>query len=76
MTVMYITMSQFALLFLKEAPGNYIGAGWSGNVRAIKWRDQKHDGCKGLLCPLSLVSTFTRAPTFIASRGLLLHDNL
>lgn len=34
----------------KEAPGSNIGAGWSGNVRAVKWRDQEgraHNGCKG-----------------------------
>ncbi|KAI3369874.1 hypothetical protein L3Q82_024685, partial [Scortum barcoo] len=36
---------------IKEAPGSHIDGGWSGDIRAIKWRDQvgrTHSGCKGL----------------------------
>ncbi|XP_056129645.1 beta-1,3-galactosyl-O-glycosyl-glycoprotein beta-1,6-N-acetylglucosaminyltransferase 7 [Lampris incognitus] len=35
---------------IKEAPGSNIDGGWSGAIRAIKWRDQEgkvHNGCKG-----------------------------
>ncbi|XP_071760021.1 putative beta-1,3-galactosyl-O-glycosyl-glycoprotein beta-1,6-N-acetylglucosaminyltransferase 7 isoform X1 [Centroberyx gerrardi] len=35
---------------IKEAPGSHIDGGWSGEIRAIKWRDQEgtaHNGCKG-----------------------------
>lgn len=33
-----------------DAPGATPNAGWEGNVRAIKWRNEEgsvHDGCKG-----------------------------
>lgn len=77
-SVLCITMDYFALYFFKEAPSNNIGGGWSGEVRAIKWSDQEeqHGGCKGLLCMLSTDITNTRAPSFIASRGLFLHCNI
>ncbi|XP_077583335.1 putative beta-1,3-galactosyl-O-glycosyl-glycoprotein beta-1,6-N-acetylglucosaminyltransferase 7 [Stigmatopora nigra] len=35
---------------LTEAPGNNIGGGWTGGIRAIKWADQfrtKHKACNG-----------------------------
>ncbi|XP_041747943.2 beta-1,3-galactosyl-O-glycosyl-glycoprotein beta-1,6-N-acetylglucosaminyltransferase 7-like [Coregonus clupeaformis] len=35
---------------IKEAPGSHVDGGWSGEIRAIKWRDQEgteHNGCKG-----------------------------
>ncbi|KAM3877541.1 beta-1,3-galactosyl-O-glycosyl-glycoprotein beta-1,6-N-acetylglucosaminyltransferase 7 [Diretmus argenteus] len=32
---------------IKEAPGSHIDGGWSGEIRAIKWRDQEGTGCKG-----------------------------
>ncbi|KAL0977885.1 hypothetical protein UPYG_G00162680 [Umbra pygmaea] len=35
---------------IKEAPGSDLDGGWSGAVRAIKWREHegmKHSGCKG-----------------------------
>lgn len=35
---------------IKEAPSSNIDGDWSGDIRAIKWRDQEgkgHNGCKG-----------------------------
>ncbi|KAF7711484.1 beta-1,3-galactosyl-O-glycosyl-glycoprotein beta-1,6-N-acetylglucosaminyltransferase 7-like isoform X1 [Silurus meridionalis] len=35
---------------VKEAPGSKVEGGWEGNIRAIKWSDQKgtaHQGCNG-----------------------------
>uniref|UniRef100_A0ABI7WJB1 Glucosaminyl (N-acetyl) transferase family member 7 n=1 Tax=Felis catus TaxID=9685 RepID=A0ABI7WJB1_FELCA len=35
---------------LKDAPGATPDAGWEGDIRAIKWRNEEgsvHDGCKG-----------------------------
>ncbi|XP_039720605.1 beta-1,3-galactosyl-O-glycosyl-glycoprotein beta-1,6-N-acetylglucosaminyltransferase 7-like isoform X1 [Pteropus medius] len=35
---------------LKDAPGATPNAGWEGDIRAIKWRNEEgkvHDGCKG-----------------------------
>ncbi|KAM9482672.1 beta-1,3-galactosyl-O-glycosyl-glycoprotein beta-1,6-N-acetylglucosaminyltransferase 7 isoform 1-T3 [Clarias gariepinus] len=35
---------------VKDAPGSKVDAGWEGNIRAIKWRDQEgtaHNGCNG-----------------------------
>lgn len=34
----------------EEAPSSNIDGDWSGDIRAIKWRDQEgkgHNGCKG-----------------------------
>lgn len=34
----------------KDAPGATPNAGWQGDLRAIKWKDQEgasHKGCKG-----------------------------
>ncbi|XP_060723102.1 beta-1,3-galactosyl-O-glycosyl-glycoprotein beta-1,6-N-acetylglucosaminyltransferase 7-like [Tachysurus vachellii] len=36
---------------LEDAPGSNVNAGWGGNIRAIKWKDQEgsvHQGCKGM----------------------------
>uniref|UniRef100_A0A2K5HNT1 Glucosaminyl (N-acetyl) transferase family member 7 n=1 Tax=Colobus angolensis palliatus TaxID=336983 RepID=A0A2K5HNT1_COLAP len=41
----WVTLNQ-----LKDAPGATPHAGWEGNVRAIKWKNEEgnvHDGCKG-----------------------------
>ncbi|XP_077386072.1 putative beta-1,3-galactosyl-O-glycosyl-glycoprotein beta-1,6-N-acetylglucosaminyltransferase 7 [Festucalex cinctus] len=35
---------------IREAPGNNIGGGWEGSIRAVKWADQEgkvHNGCNG-----------------------------
>ncbi|XP_058259235.1 beta-1,3-galactosyl-O-glycosyl-glycoprotein beta-1,6-N-acetylglucosaminyltransferase 7-like [Hemibagrus wyckioides] len=35
---------------VEDAPGSKINAGWAGNIRAIKWKDQEgtaHQGCNG-----------------------------
>ncbi|XP_017335573.1 beta-1,3-galactosyl-O-glycosyl-glycoprotein beta-1,6-N-acetylglucosaminyltransferase 7 [Ictalurus punctatus] len=35
---------------MEDAPGSNVNAGWEGNIRAIKWRDQEgiaHQGCNG-----------------------------
>ncbi|XP_077429002.1 putative beta-1,3-galactosyl-O-glycosyl-glycoprotein beta-1,6-N-acetylglucosaminyltransferase 7 isoform X2 [Vanacampus margaritifer] len=35
---------------IREAPGNNIGGGWEGGIRAVKWEDQEgkvHSGCNG-----------------------------
>ncbi|XP_029287966.1 beta-1,3-galactosyl-O-glycosyl-glycoprotein beta-1,6-N-acetylglucosaminyltransferase 7 [Cottoperca gobio] len=35
---------------IKEAPGSHVDGGWTGDIRAIKWKDQEgrvHNGCKG-----------------------------
>lgn len=49
------------LLCVKEAPNNNRGAGWIGDIRAIKWRDQEgtvHDGCKGTVAKSNVKSTY------------------
>lgn len=41
-----------------DAPGSKVDAGWEGNIRAIKWRDQEgtvHQGCKGMTATVSCV---------------------
>ncbi|MCJ8729387.1 hypothetical protein PDJAM_G00105660 [Pangasius djambal] len=35
---------------VEDAPGSNVDAGWEGNIRAIKWKDQEgtaHQGCNG-----------------------------
>lgn len=42
--------SHRSLFVFKDAPGATPNAGWQGDLRAIKWKDQEglsHKGCKG-----------------------------
>lgn len=48
----YTVLTTFTLFTTStDAPGSKVDAGWEGNIRAIKWRDQEgtaHDGCNGM----------------------------
>ncbi|GAA6104950.1 beta-1,3-galactosyl-O-glycosyl-glycoprotein beta-1,6-N-acetylglucosaminyltransferase 7-like [Tachysurus ichikawai] len=47
----WVTLNHLEVLNIStDAPGSNVNAGWGGNIRAIKWRDQEgtiHQGCKG-----------------------------
>uniref|UniRef100_A0A8C9JC23 Glucosaminyl (N-acetyl) transferase family member 7 n=1 Tax=Panthera tigris altaica TaxID=74533 RepID=A0A8C9JC23_PANTA len=62
---------------LKDAPGATPDAGWEGDIRAIKWRNEEgsvHDGCKGRYVHESCVygpgdlPWIIRSPSLFASK--------
>ncbi|XP_053098242.1 beta-1,3-galactosyl-O-glycosyl-glycoprotein beta-1,6-N-acetylglucosaminyltransferase 7 isoform X2 [Pangasianodon hypophthalmus] len=49
---------------VEDAPGSNVNAGWEGNIRAIKWKDQEgtaHQGCNGMT-----TTKFSSATTTLA----------
>lgn len=56
-----------------DAPGSKVDAGWEGDIRAIKWKDQEgtsHHGCKGMIAAELSSATIVLAETLFKTKEL------